>query len=136
MKSPVYGGASYGSNFLAHVDNDEWKRRRFGSIYTVAPTYIKTYFHKMERHAVALVAQLRSGVGGTYMYGAGQPDPAFNMHDLMVRLLAPVSSLLLSPAVYRTTRGTCPQVHVTQRGLFSASWPNFAKMADSPPRYW
>jgi len=82
-KAPVYDGASYGKNFLAHVDNDEWRRRRFGYIFTVMPDYIKTYFHKMERHAHALCDRLASGVEGTFMYGGSSPDPVFNIHEML-----------------------------------------------------
>ena len=67
QKSPFNAAILYGKNFLAHVDNDEWRRRRFGLISAVAPSAIQTYFHKMERHARELVSRLQQPVNGTML---------------------------------------------------------------------
>ena len=34
-KSPLLGATNFGNNMLAHVDNDEWRRRRFGMMFAV-----------------------------------------------------------------------------------------------------
>jgi hypothetical protein len=83
QKSPVYAGGSYGKSFLAHIDEGEWKRRRFNSIHAVAPMHIRGYFHKMERHCHKLVERIASGKEGTMMYGGAGPEPAFNLHEMV-----------------------------------------------------
>ena len=83
QKAPVYDGGSYGRNFLAHIDEKEWKRRRFSGIHAVAPMHIRGYFHKMERHCQNLVDRIASGQEGTMMYGAGLPEPAMNIHEMV-----------------------------------------------------
>ena len=82
-KSPLFGATNYGNNFLAHVDNDEWKRRRFGMIFAVSPRANATYFHKMERHAHALIHKLETGVGGQFTYGQSTPHHSFNIHSMI-----------------------------------------------------
>ena len=82
-KAPIYDGINFGRSFLAHIDNGEWQRRRFGNIHSVAPSYIKTYFHRMERHVNRMSAQLTSAASGTMMYGGAGPEPVFNVHELV-----------------------------------------------------
>jgi cytochrome P450 len=83
QKSPLYGGGAYGKSFLAHIDEGEWKRRRFQSIHAVAPMMIRGYFHKMERHCHKLVDRIASGKEGTMMYGGACPEPAINLHEMV-----------------------------------------------------
>lgn len=78
------GGNSMGEHFLGEIDEDEWRRRRLGAVQSVQPTFIKGYFHRMERHARNLVKRLKDGYEGTFTYGASVPEPAFNLHEMVV----------------------------------------------------
>jgi cytochrome P450 len=82
-KSPMFGATNYGNNFLAHVDNKEWRRRRFGLIFAVSPRANETYFHKMERHAHMLIDKFMRAEGGQFTYGQTTPEPCFNVHSMI-----------------------------------------------------
>lgn len=82
-KSPNLGATNYGNNFLAHVNNDEWRRRRFGMIFAVSPRVNKTYFKKMERHTKLLIQDIENGIGGQFFYGQTKPDLSFNIHSMI-----------------------------------------------------
>jgi cytochrome P450 len=82
-KASNLGATNFGNNFLAHVDNNEWRRRRFGMIFAVSPNANKTYFAKMERHTRALIQHIQNNVGGQFTYGQSSPLCAFNLHSMV-----------------------------------------------------
>ena len=82
-KSPLLGATNFGNNMLAHVDNKEWRRRRFGMIFAVSPRANATYFHKMERHAKMLISKIEKGEIGQFTYGQSSPLLSFNIHSLL-----------------------------------------------------
>lgn len=101
------GDSADGKHFLAEVDATEWQRRRFGAIHTVAtfaikgcelgsgPSLASSWYRAvlnglpppdcpiMTDYTERLVARLLDGSESTLMYGAADPTPAFNMHELI-----------------------------------------------------